>query len=75
MKLMLLLCLSLSGCAAATIQTETPEGKKCVGSYFSLFRDIDEMSLSACGSKGSSTGSKANTVLMQELLKVMIPVP
>jgi hypothetical protein len=76
MKIILLLLLFLNGCAVASINTKSVDGKvvECSGYYLSTFKDIDSMSLSACGSKGSGAGSKVNTALIQELLKtLMIP--
>lgn len=70
-------CLLFSGCAIANINTKTVDGKvtECSGSYYSMFKDVDSMSLSACGSKGNSTGSKVNTALMQEFLKTLLAAP
>jgi len=65
-SLPILLC---SGCAVASIKTETQEGKTCTGYYASIFKDIDTTSMSACGAKGSSAGSKVNSTLLQELIK------
>ena len=74
---LILLCLFLNGCATASITTKSVDGKvtECTGSYYSVFRDLDSMSLSACGGKGGSTGSRVNSVMAQELIKVLLAVP
>ena len=74
---LILLSLLLSACATATITTKSVDGKvtECTGSYVSLLKDTDTLSLAACGGKGNSAGSKANTVLIQELLKLLLAAP
>lgn len=71
------LLLLLAGCATATITTKTVDGKvvECSGTYLSLFRDLDSVTLSACGGRGGSTGAKINTQVADLLLKALVAVP
>ena len=75
--LLLIPILLLSACATANIATKSIDGKviECTGSYISILKDTDILSLSACGSKGNSAGSKTNTVLAQELFKLLLAAP
>ena len=80
MKKIILLIAALlccSGCAIANISTKSVDGKitECNGSYYSMLRDVDAMNLSACGGKGGSTGSKVNSVMAQELIRVLLAAP
>lgn len=72
LPLLLLLC---SGCATATIETATVEGKLCKATYVTLFRDTDTSSMSACGGKGGSTGARANTELIEAFMQALVRVP
>lgn len=69
-----LLTLMLSACATANIATKSVDGKviECTGGYISILKDTDTLSLAACGSKGNSAGSKSNTALAGELLKLLV---
>lgn len=69
-----LLLLILNSCATANISTKSVDGKvvECSGSYYSMLRDIDSMSLSACGGKGGSTGSKSNTAMIESMMKFIM---
>jgi len=67
----------LSSCSTANIHTKTVDGKitECSASYFSAFKEVDTSSMSACGGRGGTTGSKINTALAGELFKTLISVP
>jgi hypothetical protein len=71
MRYLLILSLLVSGCATATIETTTVEGKLCRATYVSVFKDTDASSMSACGGKGSATGSRSNTDLLEALLPLL----
>lgn len=75
--LLIVLLLLCSGCATACITTKSVDGKvvECSGSYFSIFRDIDALNISACGGRGNSSGSKVNSAMAQELFKALLTVP
>lgn len=80
MKKMFLLTATLlvcNACAVGSISTQSADGKitNCSGYYASMFKDIEASSLSACGAKGKSEGSKANAEALQEILKAVIAVP
>jgi len=66
--------LLLCSCAIATVKTDTTDGKttRCEASYYSLFKDISESNLSACGAKGKSAGSTVNAALLQDLAKALL---
>jgi len=70
----IILLSNLFGCASSNITTKHADGKliDCQASYFSLFKDIDGVTMSACGGKGSAAVSKVNTVLLQELFKALM---
>jgi hypothetical protein len=72
MKLAILLCLLMTGCATATIKTTTSEGKLCEASYTSVLKDVGEAGMSACGGKGGVVNSKVNTALMEALIKAAL---
>lgn len=72
--LIVILAISLAGCATATVTTKHVDGKQteCSGSYFSVLKDISAVNMSACGSKGSAGTSTVNTALAAELFKVLL---
>jgi len=78
MKLILLLiAASLCSCSTANISTKHVDGKivECQASYFSAFKEMDTASMSACGGKGGTAGTKVNTALAGELFKALVMVP
>lgn len=74
-KILAVLALSLlCGCAGGNIITKKVDGKltDCQASYYSLFKDVNDINLAACGAKGGAETSKVNTALIEQLLKVLI---
>ncbi|CAB4211817.1 hypothetical protein UFOVP1419_30 [uncultured Caudovirales phage] len=72
--ILILLSCSLTACATATISTKHTDGKQteCTGTYYSLFKDMNSLNMSVCGSKSQAAGSSVNTALAGDLLKVLL---
>jgi hypothetical protein len=68
---LLLITLLLCSCSTATIKTVTEDGRLCEATYASVMKETDTTSLSACGAKGGTTGSKVNTALFEAFMQVM----
>jgi len=73
--LMLAMMAMLCGCVGATTATKMPDGKECTATYVSLFVDKESAAISACGSKGTTAGSRTNTELLQAIVKYMMAAP
>jgi hypothetical protein len=72
---LLLLIGLLCSCATATISTKHgADGKQleCNATYYSVFKDMNTLNMSVCGSKSQASGSSTNTALAGDLLKVLL---
>lgn len=71
--LLILLVISMIGCAHATIETtKTKDGETCKASYTSGLKSLTEVKMTAChaqGEAGTSTVDPAAAVLMDIIIK------
>lgn len=63
---LLFLLLFLSGCAFGTVRKTDVE---CSASYLSAFKDVDNISMSACGAKGDAASSRIADVITEMLIR------
>lgn len=75
--LLIVALLCCSGCTTINVSTKSLDGKTvdCTGSYSTFLQNVDASNLSACGGKSKSEGSRANTDLLQAVLKAALATP
>ena len=73
--ILLIAILALSSCAAAKITVGEQDKPECEIYYTSLFKDIDQASLSACGVKagaGSSRVTEVDIKAMEPIIELIL---
>lgn len=58
--MLIIIMLTLSGCATFNVATQAPDGTTCKASYVSMFKAYDTANGTACGATGGAEKSQSD---------------